>query len=62
MLLPAPCVCQKTPALREPGSGCTDFRGILIADHVPQMGGERHTGWAFSLGYIRALYDMARAG
>jgi mannonate dehydratase len=39
-----------------------DFRGILIADHVPQMVGERHTGWAFSLGYIRALYDMARAG
>jgi mannonate dehydratase len=37
-----------------------DFRGILIADHVPQMAGESHTGWAFSLGYIRALYDMAR--
>lgn len=36
-----------------------DFRGILIADHVPQMVGDRHTGWAFSLGYIRALYDMA---
>jgi mannonate dehydratase len=39
-----------------------DFRGILIADHVPQMVGDRKTGWAFSLGYIRALYDMARAG
>jgi mannonate dehydratase len=37
-----------------------DFRGILIADHVPQMVGGSHTGWAFSLGYIRALYDMAR--
>lgn len=37
-----------------------DFRGILIADHVPGMVGDRHTGWAFSLGYIRALYDMAR--
>lgn len=37
-----------------------DFRGILIADHVPQMAGGRNTGWAFSLGYIRALYDMAR--
>ena len=31
-----------------------------IADHVPQMVGDRHTGWAFSIGYIRALYDMAR--
>ena len=32
-----------------------DFRGILIADHVPRMVGDRRTGWAFSLGYIRAL-------
>ncbi len=38
-----------------------DFRGILIADHVPRMVGDRRTGWAFSIGYIRALYDMARA-
>ncbi|MBM3458816.1 MAG: TIM barrel protein [Armatimonadetes bacterium] len=37
-----------------------DYRGILIADHVPQMVGDRRTGWAFSIGYIRALYDMAR--
>ncbi len=37
-----------------------DYRGILIADHVPQMVGDRRTGWAYSIGYIRALYDMAR--
>jgi mannonate dehydratase len=37
-----------------------DFRGILIADHVPGMAGGRRTGWAYSIGYIRALYDMAR--
>jgi mannonate dehydratase len=37
-----------------------DFRGILIADHVPRMVGDNKTGWAFSIGYIRALYDMAR--
>jgi mannonate dehydratase len=36
-----------------------DYRGILIADHVPGMVGGK-TGWAFSIGYIRALYDMAR--
>jgi len=36
-----------------------DFRGILIADHVPGMVGGK-TGWAYSIGYIRALYDMAR--
>ena len=39
-----------------------DFRGILIADHVPQMIGDRRTAWAFSIGYIKALYDMARDG
>ena len=37
-----------------------DFRGILIADHVPRMVGDNRTGWGFSIGYIRALYDMAR--
>lgn len=37
-----------------------DFRGILIADHVPQMVGDRRTGWAYSIGYIRALYAMAK--
>ena len=36
-----------------------DFRGILIADHVPGMVGNR-TGWAYSIGYIKALYDTAR--
>lgn len=36
-----------------------DFRGILIADHVPRMVGDRHTGWAYSIGYIKALHDMA---
>ena len=35
-----------------------DFRGILIADHVPNMVGGR-PGWGFSLGYIKALRDMA---
>ena len=35
------------------------FRGILIADHVPGMVGGK-TGWAYSIGYIKALYDMAR--
>jgi mannonate dehydratase len=38
------------------------FDGILIADHVPQMVGGRHAGWAYSIGYIKALYDMAREG
>ena len=37
-----------------------DYDGILIADHVPQMVGGRNAGWAYSMGYIKALYDMAR--
>jgi mannonate dehydratase len=36
-----------------------DFRGILLADHVPTMV-EPRAGWAYSMGYIKALYDMAR--
>jgi mannonate dehydratase len=38
------------------------FDGILIADHVPQMAAGRQAGWAYSIGYIKALYDMAREG
>lgn len=38
------------------------FDGILIADHVPSMVGGRNAGWAYSIGYIKALYDMAREG
>jgi mannonate dehydratase len=38
------------------------FDGILIADHVPQMVGGRNAGWAYSIGYIKALYQMALDG
>jgi len=38
-----------------------DYRGILIADHVPTMVGHRTTGWAYSIGYIKALYAAALA-
>lgn len=38
-----------------------DFRGIVIADHVPGMVGGRLTGWAFSIGYIKALRAAATA-
>lgn len=38
------------------------FDGILIADHVPKMVGGRGVGWAYSIGYIKALYAMARDG
>jgi mannonate dehydratase len=39
-----------------------DFRGILIADHVPEMVGGRSVGWAYSIGYIKALLNRANAG
>jgi mannonate dehydratase len=38
-----------------------DFRGALIADHVPQMVGGRMVGWAYSIGYIKALHARALA-
>jgi mannonate dehydratase len=37
-----------------------DFRGNLIADHVPAMAGGRSNNWSYSMGYIRALYDAAQ--
>ena len=36
-----------------------DFRGNLIADHVPAMAGGRQAAWSYSMGYIRALHDAA---
>lgn len=38
-----------------------DYRGNLIADHVPTMAGGRLTGWGYSIGYIRALHAAAKA-
>jgi len=38
-----------------------DFRGALIADHVPEMVGGRNVGWAYSIGYIRSLLARANA-
>jgi mannonate dehydratase len=38
-----------------------DFRGALIADHVPEMVGGRRVGWAYSIGYIKALLARANA-
>jgi hypothetical protein len=38
-----------------------DFRGNLIADHVPEMSAGRGNGWSYSMGYIRALHQAAKA-
>ncbi len=38
-----------------------DFRGALIADHVPEMVGGTRVGWAYSIGYIKALLARANA-
>ena len=37
-----------------------DFRGILIADHVPRMAANSRTRRAYGIGYIQAMHDMAR--
>ncbi|MEW5977375.1 MAG: mannonate dehydratase [Acidobacteriota bacterium] len=38
-----------------------DFRGALIADHVPEMVGGGKVGWAYSIGYIKALLASVKA-
>jgi mannonate dehydratase len=38
-----------------------DFRGCVIADHVPQMVGGGRVGTAYSIGYMRALIERAAA-
>jgi mannonate dehydratase len=38
-----------------------DFRGAVIADHVPGMVGGPRTGWAYSIGYIKALLAAVSA-
>jgi mannonate dehydratase len=38
-----------------------DFRGALIADHVPSMVGGPRVGWAYSIGYIKALLAAVSA-
>jgi len=32
-----------------------DFRGVVIADHVPMMVNGPRTGWGYSIGYIKGL-------
>jgi mannonate dehydratase len=38
-----------------------DFRGVVIADHVPGMVGGPRTGWAYSIGYIKGLLRSVEA-
>src|SRR5436190_1877707 len=38
-----------------------DFRGAVIADHVPTMVDGPRVGWAYSIGYIKALLAAVRA-
>lgn len=38
-----------------------DFDGVLIADHIPQMGNDPRLGTAFTIGYIKALMDRVEA-
>lgn len=38
-----------------------DFRGVVIADHVPEMVGGRRAGWSYSIGFIKALRQVAES-
>lgn len=39
-----------------------DFRGVVIADHVPTMDAGPRAGWAYSIGYIKGLLAAVTAG
>ena len=41
-------------ALRE-----VNFDGVIIADHIPLMAGDRRVSTAFSIGYMKALLERA---
>jgi mannonate dehydratase len=38
-----------------------EFDGVAIADHIPAMAGGPRVGTAFTIGYMKALLDRARA-
>ncbi len=38
-----------------------DFDGVLIADHIPEMVHGKHTGTAFSIGYMKGLLERVNA-
>jgi mannonate dehydratase len=38
-----------------------DFRGAVIADHVPSMVGHRNVAWAYSIAYMKAMLERANA-
>jgi mannonate dehydratase len=38
-----------------------DFDGVVIADHIPLMGGDNRLGMAYSIGYIKALINQSNA-
>lgn len=37
------------------------FRGVAIPDHIPLMADDPRLGTAFTIGYMKALLDRARA-
>jgi mannonate dehydratase len=39
-----------------------DFDGVVIADHIPQMGGDPRIGMAYSIAYMKALVKWANEG
>jgi len=41
-------------ALRE-----VDFKGVAIPDHIPGMTNNHRVGTAYSIGYMKALLQMA---
>ena len=41
--------------------GQVGFKGVLIPDHIPQMGGHNYVGTAYTIAYMKALKQRAEA-
>jgi mannonate dehydratase len=47
---------QATRVLEEVG-----YNGVMIPDHIPEMAGDGRIGYAYSIAYMKAHVDRARA-
>ena len=39
----------------------TDFNGVMIPDHIPEIVGDGRIGYAYSIAYMKAHADRALA-
>ena len=38
-----------------------EFKGVVIPDHIPTMGSNNQVGTAYTIAYMKAMYERAMA-